>query len=107
MQSIVAFILRQAILRGKKGRLMQVYSKKIGEFIREIGCRVKDVLSREMGLPVAINRFYDVRRKFSYPISIVIYNHRDILGYFDPDFYELGFHECLMSVMTPENWTEK
>jgi hypothetical protein len=75
---------------------MIVYSKKIIQFVNEIKCTVKDVLSREIRLKVNGDRFYDSLGKFSYPIKIVIYNNKSMLGYFDSHFYELGFHECLM-----------
>lgn len=75
---------------------MIVYSKKIILFITEIKRIVKDVLSKEIHLRVAGDRFYDKREAVSYPIKIVIYNHKSMLGYFEPHFYELGFHECLM-----------
>lgn len=75
---------------------MIVYSKKIIQFIHEIKCTVKNVLSKEIRIKVAGDRFYDRRQEFSYPIKVVIYNNKSMLGYFDSNFYELGFHECLM-----------
>lgn len=75
---------------------MLVYSKKIIIFIQEIKRAVKEVLSQEIGLKVHGDRFYDRRQQNSYPIKIVIYNNKSMLGYFDADFYELGFHERLM-----------
>ncbi len=75
---------------------MFVYSKKIIQFSNEIKCVVKDVLSREVRLKVAGDRFYDRQQEASYPIKVVIYNNKSMLGYFDPNFYELGFHERLM-----------
>lgn len=75
---------------------MIVYSKKIFQFINEIKRTVKTVLSTEIRLRVARERFYDQMETASYPIKIVIYNNKAKLGYFDPNFYELGFHECLM-----------
>jgi len=75
---------------------MILYSKKITKFISEIKHRVAQVLSTEVCLRVERTRFYDYRTKRSYPINIVIYNNKRMLGYFDPNFYELGFHECLM-----------
>ena len=65
-------------------------------FINEIKARIKAILSKEIGCKVSGNRFYDARQETSYPIKVVIYNNKSILGYFNPDFYELGFHECLM-----------
>jgi hypothetical protein len=75
---------------------MQVYSKKIVQFIDEINRFIKDVLTHEVGLKVSGNRFFDKRKAYSYPIKVVIYNNKSMLGYFSPDFFELGFHELLM-----------
>lgn len=75
---------------------MFVYSLKIIQFISEIKRTVKDVLSKEACLKVTGSRFYDQRKEASYPIKVVVYNNKSMLGYFDPNFYELGFHECLM-----------
>ena len=75
---------------------MIVYSKKIIQFIHEIKHAIKNVLSKEICLRVAGDRFYDQQQRASYPIKIVIFNNRSLLGYFDQSFYELGFHERLM-----------
>jgi hypothetical protein len=75
---------------------MLLYSKNIIKFINNIKAILKDVLSREICLKVFGDRFYDRRETHSYPIKIVIFNNQTKLGYFDPHFYELGFHECLM-----------
>lgn len=75
---------------------MIIYSKKIAHFTREIHLSVKRILSQEIGLKVGSSRFYNRKQTISYPINIVLYNSRRELGYFDPDFFELGFHECLM-----------
>lgn len=75
---------------------MFVYSQKIIHFADEIKRAVKDILSKELRLRVHGDRFYDEHQRTSYPLSIVIYDNKKMLGYFDPDFYEMGFHECLM-----------
>ncbi|MES2121247.1 MAG: SprT-like domain-containing protein [Chlamydiota bacterium] len=75
---------------------MFVYSPKIIRFIQEIKSAIRVILSQEMRLKVVGERFYDRRHKASYPIVAVIYNNKSMLGYFDPEFYELGFHERLM-----------
>ena len=75
---------------------MLVYSKKIIRFVNEIKSTIKEVLSREVGLRVTGTRFYNRQQTTSYPIKVVVYNNKSMLGYFDADFYELGFHECLM-----------
>jgi uncharacterized protein DUF2786/SprT-like family protein len=74
---------------------MFVYSSKIIQFITEIKQVAKLILTKEVGLRVERERFYD-RSGTSYPLLFIIYNHAKKLGYFDPNFYELGFHECLM-----------
>lgn len=75
---------------------MIVYSRKIVQFVQEIKRVVKQVLSKEIGLKVSESRFYDQSGRASYPLQIVVYNNKSMLGYFDPEFYELGFHESLM-----------
>lgn len=75
---------------------MLVYSKKIIRFANEIKITIKEILSREVGLKVFGDRFYDRYQTASYSISVVIFNDRKMLGYFDAAFYELGFHTCLM-----------
>lgn len=75
---------------------MIVYSKKIIQFINDIKYKIKNILSKEVGLKVFGDRFYDQQQQASYPINVVIYNNRSMLGYLDTNFYELGFHECLM-----------
>lgn len=73
---------------------MILYSKKIIQFVNEIKRAIKEILSRELSLKVVGDRFHDQRA--SYPLKVVVYNNKTLLGYFDSDFYELGFHECLM-----------
>ena len=75
---------------------MIVYSNNIVRFIEEIKFAVKETLSKKVGLKVVGNRFYDKDQKYSYPIKVVIFNNKKLLGYYDPEFYEMGFHECLM-----------
>src|ERR1700730_17247814 len=75
---------------------MIIYSKKILLFLNEINHAIREILSKEVGLKVGRRRFSDRRERASYPINVVIYNNKSMLGYFDPNFYELAFHECLM-----------
>lgn len=75
---------------------MSIYSNKIFQFLAEIKKTIKNILSQEMGLKVHGERFYDRAQRTSYPLQIVIFNERKMLGYFDPLFFELGFHERLM-----------
>lgn len=73
-----------------------IYSKKIFFFIEELKKAVRDILSKEVGLKVTTNRFLSLDRLYTYPIKVVIFNHKNILGYFESDFMELGFHQRLM-----------
>ncbi len=76
---------------------MFIYSEKIILFVQEVKFEIKSILSKEIRVKVVGDRFfYD--GQCSYPISVVIYNHKNLLGYFDPNFHELGFHERLMHV---------
>jgi len=75
---------------------MQVYSKNIIQFIREIKETIKFFLAKELFLEVGTNRFFNKDESFSYPIKVVIFNNKPMLGYFNSEFYELGFHETLM-----------
>lgn len=78
------------------GFQMIVYSQKIIHFINQIKQSVLSILSKEVGLKVTGERFYNSQKTMSYPIKIVIFNNKSMLGYFDSEFLELGFHECLM-----------
>lgn len=75
---------------------MIVYSTKIIQFVREVKAHIKTILSQEIRVKVSTNRFYDWYEMASYPITVVVYNTKSMLGYFDSNFFELGFHECLM-----------
>ena len=75
-----------------------IYSKKVFLFIAEIRQAIHSILSSEVRLKATKNRFYDKQLKFSYPINVVIYNNKSMLGYFESHFFELGFHETLMYV---------
>lgn len=75
---------------------MEVYSKKIIRFINDVKTTLKWILEKEIGLKVSGDRFYSKCLHYSYPIKVVIYNHKPQLGYFDPEFFALGFHEQLM-----------
>lgn len=75
---------------------MFVYSKRIITFANEIKDSIKTIMSNEMRLNVINDRFYHFQADAYFKISVVIYNNKSMLGYFNPDFCELGFHECLM-----------
>lgn len=71
---------------------MLLYSERLSKFSKTVTALIEHVLSREVGLKVTRNRFWNAEKTFSYPISVVIFNHKPCLGYFDSQFLELGFH---------------
>lgn len=75
---------------------MFVYSKSIISFLQSIKRAIKTIITEEVGLKVSGRYFFDRRRHSAYPIKVVIFNNKSVLGYFDSQFYELGFHESLM-----------
>lgn len=75
---------------------MYVYSRNIVKFINDIKTEIRYILTREIGLRVNGDWFYDRQQESLYPIKIVIVNTGCNLGYFNSDFLELGFHESLM-----------
>ena len=75
---------------------MFVYSKTIIRFVAEIKTTIKNILTAEVRLKCMGEYFYNRYQTKSYPISVVIYNNKAMLGYFDSHFQELGFHESLM-----------
>lgn len=75
---------------------MHIYSKSIIQFVSEIKSKIKGIISSEVGYKVVRDRFYNARQSHSYPIKVVIFNNKSMLGYYDPSFYELGFNIRLM-----------
>lgn len=75
---------------------MIVYSEKIIGFLCIVKKVVKEILTHEASLRVSRDRFYDQTGRFSYPIHIVIYHSKNVLGYFNAPFYEIGINEVLM-----------
>lgn len=81
---------------------MLIFSEKIVRFVQDTKAIIKDILIKEVKVKATKDRFYDDNQRYSYPISVVIYNDRKMLGYFDPGFFEMGFHECLMNANTKQ-----
>lgn len=75
---------------------MLVFSEKIVLFIQDVKSIIRQILIKEVKVKASHDRFHDDKQRCSYPISVVIYTDKTMLGYFDPTFYEMGFHEQLM-----------
>lgn len=75
---------------------MKVYSQSLSLFVENIKNIIRNILITEVGVKVGRSRFYDYEGRYSYPLSVVIFDKKSVLGYFAPDFYELGFHRNLL-----------
>ncbi len=71
-----------------------LYSQAILAFIARLKGCVKAILTTEVGFSVRGDRF-SVGRS-TYPLKIVIIEHRKTLGYFDSNTYEIGVNKQMM-----------
>lgn len=71
-----------------------LYSDTILAFVQTVKKRAKAILKDEMGLRVRGDRFY--YNDHSYPLVILLFEDSNKLGYFDPNFYEIGLNKELM-----------
>lgn len=76
---------------------MLLYSDRIIRFVREVSAEAKRILSNELGMRIAGPYVYDRQGRFGYRLSVVVFNDRPQLGYFDKEFMELGLHQRLMT----------
>ncbi len=73
---------------------MLLYSETILSFIKKCEKIAKEILLKEMGVEPRRTRF--LYKKYTYPLSIVVFERKNLLGYFDPDSYQIGIHKSLM-----------
>lgn len=74
---------------------MILYSQKIIAFVNDAKSVLKEILENEMSLKVSRDRFFF--EGSTYPIHIVIYERKNVLGFFNPQFYEIGLNQLLMN----------
>jgi hypothetical protein len=74
---------------------MFIYCKKLSKFLDLLKTNTLRILSNELKFKTSHLRFFDPVTKASYPIRIAIFDQKPMLGYFDPEFLELGFHAKL------------
>lgn len=72
----------------------QLYSEAILTFISHVKNCAKQILSSEMNIEVRKNRF--LFNRYSYPLKFVVFEHPSRLGYFNPEFYEIGIHKKIL-----------
>lgn len=69
------------------------YSKNISLLVSRARLIVKIILEKEVKLSVQQKRFYF--KGYSYPIQLVAFEDPIRLGYFDPNYYEIGINKEL------------
>lgn len=71
-----------------------LYSSSILDFIKKLNLMAKEILIVEMQLGVRGSHilFGDYR----YPINIVVFEDKSRLGYFNPEFHEIGIHKAMI-----------
>ena len=92
--------LKQKKYRSSTISSMILYSEKIITFIKGAKKALKEILENEVRLRVFRDRFYF--GSYSYPIHIVIYQSKNVLGYFNAPFYEIGINEVLLNAPLDE-----
>ena len=71
-----------------------LYSDTILAFLQKARERAKTILKDEVGLRVRGSRFF--YNGYSYPLVILLFEDDRKLGYFDPNFYEIGLNKEVM-----------
>lgn len=72
----------------------KIYSEAVYGFIAYATSLTSKILRDEMSLRVTQTRFF--LNRYSYPFSIVIFEHPSKLGFFNPEFYEIGIHKKML-----------
>jgi hypothetical protein len=73
---------------------MYIYSKTTALFLKRAKQLTKTILSEEMGILVHKTRFE--LKKILYPINLVVFERKNILGFFDPHGHQIGLSKRLI-----------
>jgi hypothetical protein len=73
---------------------MFIYSETSFAFIHRCEQYTKDIMRYEVNLPMERSRF--LYQGVYYPLSIVVFEGQNKLGFFDPTYYQLGLNQALM-----------
>ena len=73
---------------------MFIYSEEILKFHSHLRKLIRDILQNEMHVTVANKRFKF--KGYSYPICTVLFEKKNILGYFEPETYIIGIHKQML-----------
>lgn len=83
-----------------EGTYDHLYSETILLFIQKLKRNGKEILEKEMALLVKNDRFC-VLNTF-YPLHFVVFEHPSHLGYFNPEFFEIGIHKQMIFIKEDE-----
>lgn len=77
---------------------MLLYSETTISFIQRVREEIRAIVNFEISkvLPISMQRSRVLYNKITYPLSIVVFEDKSRLGYFDSQLYELGISKNLM-----------
>lgn len=73
---------------------MILYSKTIQSFISRLLTYSKEILEEEVGAKFFRTRF--LLNKYYYPLNFVVFERKNVLGYFEAGTYRIGINKILM-----------
>ena len=73
---------------------MFVYSEAIRKFHSHLRYLIKNILTNEMQVRVLKTRFKF--NQYTYPIKTVLFERKNILGFFEPQTYTIGIHKQMI-----------
>ncbi|MBK26995.1 MAG: hypothetical protein CME70_23530 [Halobacteriovorax sp.] len=79
---------------------MRVYSSTLNAFTSRLKAETKKILIEEMGFSVKRSRF--LFKNYLYPFSLVAFESKNKLGYFNPDNFQIGINKNLVYMAKPE-----
>lgn len=84
---------------------MFIYNNTLQQFRKRIRKEIKIILKDECHIEVRKTRF--LYRGYLYPIEILLFEKKDLLGFFDSKYYTIGLHKNLLLLNQSEQETIK
>ena len=75
--------------------MQHLYSQVIIAFLGKAKALAKQILEQEMGIKVGRERF--IYQNYRYPLHIVVFEGKSTLGYFNPNFFEIGLNKRMIN----------
>ena len=79
---------------------MQIFSKNIEIFLKNIKVKARLILNEEMGLTYKKSRVH--HNGYTYPLKFVVFENPKKLGYFDHHSFQIGINKNLMLTAKPQ-----